>query len=87
MNFTVEWTDPTQQDLAALWVAGPDRNAITAAANAIDAALARDPLAQGESRRGSTRVMFHAPLGVYYNVNQTTRTVTVWAVWRTTRRP
>jgi hypothetical protein len=47
MNWTVEWTNSTQQDLAALWVSAPDRAAVTAAANAIDAALERDTLGQG----------------------------------------
>jgi plasmid stabilization system protein ParE len=87
MNYSVEWTNSAQQDLAALWVSSSDRGAVTAAADAIDVTLGRDPLGQGESRQGSARVMFLPPLGVYYDVDQVARRVTVRAVWHTSRRP
>jgi hypothetical protein len=82
MIFTVVWSPPCEQDLAALWVAGPDRNAITAAVAAIDSRLRRDPSSQGESRVGNRRVLFEHPLGVTYEVNEDDRLVTIQAVWR-----
>jgi hypothetical protein len=87
MNYTVEWTPAAEQELAALWTSAADRGAVTAAADAIDVALQQDPLTQGESRRGPTRVLFVPPLGAYFDVDAAARTVTVWAVWRLRKRP
>jgi len=82
MSWTVEWLPSVEQDVADLWNRGPDRAAITAAANAIDAALERDPLARGESRGGATRIMFEPPLAVLFDVDSTRNHVTVWDIWR-----
>jgi hypothetical protein len=82
MKYTVTWTAIAEAHLAALWVNGPNRDAITAAANAIDAALARDPLAQGESRYGTTRFLFVPPLAVFFDVSPMDRLVFVRDVWR-----
>ena len=43
MRYTVIWTDPAEQNLAAVWMAAPDRNAVTSAANIVDQLLAEDP--------------------------------------------
>jgi plasmid stabilization system protein ParE len=40
MRYTVIWTDPAEQDLAALWMAAPDRKAVTSAAHILDQLLA-----------------------------------------------
>jgi hypothetical protein len=69
-----------ENDLAALWTSAPDRNAVAAAADAIDAALQQDPLSQGESRSGITRMMFQPPLAVCFDVYASERRVLVWAV-------
>jgi plasmid stabilization system protein ParE len=82
MKFNVQWSPSAEQELAALWNQAADRNEITAAANAIDADLARDPLALGESRGGRTRIVFHAPLAVLFDVNGANHEVTVWDLWR-----
>lgn len=36
MRYTVIWTDSAEQDLAALWMAAPDRHAVTSAAHILD---------------------------------------------------
>jgi hypothetical protein len=59
-----------------------DRAAVTAAANALDVRLANDPFADSESRDDPTRVMLVAPLGIFYDVDDAVRLVTVWSVWR-----
>ena len=81
MNYGVEWVPVAQNRLAALWVNAPDRAAVAAAADAIDARLARDPYANSESRTGSVRVTFEPPLGVQYDVDDAGRRVTVLWVW------
>lgn len=82
MNFTVQWTESAEQDLADLWSAAPDRAAVTASANAIDVLLSRDPLNQGESRGGDVRILILPPLAVRYRVARSSRTVSIFAVWR-----
>jgi hypothetical protein len=82
MSWTVEWTPSTLNDLADLWNKAPDRAAVTAAANAIDAALARDPTSQGEARDGDTRILFVEPLVVLFEVDPANRHVRVFDVWR-----
>jgi hypothetical protein len=87
MNYTVVWLPSAEQDLAALWINAPDRAAVAAAADAIEVALRRDPLGQGESRAGVARIMFLEPLAVCYDVYEADRRVLVWAVGRSRRRP
>jgi hypothetical protein len=82
MNWSVDWLHPAEQDLATLWTDASDRAAVTAAANAIDAALARDPLHVGEAREGNRRILFVEPLAVSYHVILDDRRVIVHAVWR-----
>ena len=87
MIFTVTWKPTADDELADLWLKGPDRAAITAAANAIDALLRVDPHLQGESRADGTRVLFQPPLGVRFEVNEQDRVVEVLKVWRFRRKP
>jgi hypothetical protein len=82
MRYTVEWLPSTLQDLAELWNNASDRSALTAAANAIDDILCREPLTAGESREGMTRIFFVEPLAVLFDVDTASRSVKVWDVWR-----
>jgi hypothetical protein len=68
--------------LADLWTAGPDRAAVTAAADTIDSMLARRPRDLGESRPGGTRILIEKPLAVLYEVVEDDRRVYVLDVWR-----
>jgi hypothetical protein len=87
MIFTVTWKPSSEDELADLWTKGPDRAAIAAAANAIDALLRVDPHLKGESRADGTRVLFHPPLGVRFEVNEPDRVVEILKVWRFRRKP
>jgi hypothetical protein len=82
MRYDVIWRPRALARLADLWNQAADRNAVAAASDQIDDELERDPLGVGESRGGIIRVHLVAPLGVYYSVDATARTVTVRAVWR-----
>jgi hypothetical protein len=86
--FHVIWSSAALQELAALWVdADADlREAITAATQRIDAALARAPDDIGESRSGDRRVAFERPLAFLFRVRLTERQVIVTRVWSTERR-
>ncbi len=81
MRFTVLWGRDAEDGLAAIWTSEVDRNAITAAAYAIDNSLADDPTEQGESRSGKRRITFFSPLGVDFEVLREEGVVRVLRVW------
>jgi hypothetical protein len=64
-----------------MWTSALDRAGLTAAADEIDEALRRDPLAFGEARVRNTRIAFVPPLAVLFDVDEPNRTVTVWDIW------
>jgi plasmid stabilization system protein ParE len=80
IRFTVVWSEPANDRLAILWMSAPDRNAVTAAANAIDAALASDPLRQGEPLHEGLRSFHVPPLHVLFTVEEPDRLVRVVSV-------
>lgn len=88
MNFMVVWRPDAEQDLAAIWLAATNRNAITAAAHAIDQTLAVDPDTVGRPVFATVREYQHPPLGVEFEVIHADMRVWVLAVWETaTGRP
>ena len=69
MRFQVLWQAVAEQELAAIWLAAPDRAAVTAAAAYLDNRLADDPMNLGESRASPLRrVAFRTPFGVEFDV-------------------
>jgi plasmid stabilization system protein ParE len=85
VNFTIVWSDAAIQDLARIWMAVTDRNAVTQASNQIDQMLSRDAQRVGESRIGNERVAFADPLGVRFEVVVDDLMVTIGAAWLTRR--
>ena len=81
MNYTVVWKPPAEEELARLWIDAPERDLVAQAADRIDQLLKSNPLQQGESRSGSVRVLFVDPLGVFFDVNEQDRLVSVLKVW------
>lgn len=82
MTWDVEWLPDAEQELAAIWLQATDRQAVTAAADAIDRRLSRDPEQEGESRSQDVRVTFEKPLGVLFHVSVDERRVKVVHVWQ-----
>lgn len=71
-----------------MWI-GTDstiRQAITAAAHALESRLQIDPYGCSESRGGPTRIAFLYPLGVEIEVDEAAQLVWVLHVWRFRRR-
>lgn len=88
MIFTVEWADFALGSLATVWVATPDRNAVAAAAHAIDQTLAEDADAVGRVVFDTVREYSHPPLTVEFEVLHAERRVFVLTCWDTaTGRP
>ena len=77
MTYQVIWTKAARDQLSTIWINSAARQAVTAAAHAIDTALARDPKSVGESRPGRRRIVFSKPLVVICRVDTKTRRVVV----------
>ena len=88
MNFMVDWRPDALQDLAAIWVAAADQNAVAAATHAIDQTLSVDPDTVGRLVFDTVREYHHPPLGVEFEVIHADMRVWVLAVWElATGRP
>ena len=80
MRFTVTWHPSAEAELAEIWLAAPDREAVTQAVHAIDQLLATEPLKLGEEFYGD-RILVALPLAVTYTVNEQDRTVQILQAW------
>jgi hypothetical protein len=81
MTYQVVWLPSALDELAAIWLATPDRAAVTVASQRIDQRLATNPLLEGESRNHEAeRIAFESPLQVLARVSEQDRTVWVIAV-------
>jgi hypothetical protein len=69
--------------LAQTWEEADDclRTAILSATYNLDKMLQDAPQEQGESRTRKTRVVFHAPLGVLYQVDEDKQMVHILRAW------
>ena len=74
---------PAEQRLAAVWLAAPDRNAVTEASNEIDLVLEMFPNAVGECLFDNVREYTQPPLTVEYEVNDLDHYIYVLNVWNT----
>lgn len=86
MKYSVIWKRSAENDLASIWIAAANRQAITDAVEALEREAATNPLNLGESREENTRVAFRGPLGIQFEVLDSDRLVTVLAVWNCLRR-
>jgi plasmid stabilization system protein ParE len=81
VNYVVTWLPDAENELAAIWMASSDRNAVTRASAELDRLLAENGPTVGESRPGNTRVTFVRPLAVLFRADSSVRTVSVARVW------
>ena len=79
--YTVRWKRTALDRLAELWLEAADRRSVTIAVDEIDRILATDPHNAGESRSEQTRVLFIAPVGVFFDIHDSTQVVEVLTVW------
>lgn len=81
MNYTVLWLPGAENELAAVWMASADREAVTTASAELDRRLTEDPETEGESRGGNKRITFEKPLAIYFDVDAAGKLVRVGRVW------
>ncbi len=82
MRYTLIWHASAQDDLLSLWLDGPDRQAVSEAANAIEATLRIDPVLRGETLTGSLRVLIIEPLQIIYRIIEVDRIVQILGLRR-----
>jgi hypothetical protein len=78
--YTVVWLRVAEAQLTALWIRAANKEAVAGYAEQIDRILARNPADQGESRVGNVRLWFHRPISVLFQIEETSKRVTVMEV-------
>jgi hypothetical protein len=81
-RYTVVWLGSAQDELAELWLAAPDRNAVSTAAHPIDAELSGDAATRGVEVSEGLRALFAPPLRILFAVNEEDRLVEVVRIRR-----
>jgi hypothetical protein len=82
MNYSVLWTDNALDELAAIWTAASDRNAVTTASHRLELDLTREPYSRGIRRNSSVnRTATDLPLGVDYEIIEDDKRVRILRVW------
>jgi plasmid stabilization system protein ParE len=81
MKYTVVWRARAEADLASIWLAAEDRDAVTQAAAEIDSVLREDAPSKGESRSGDKRILLLPPLAVDFSVIDDDRLVSILSAW------
>ena len=82
IRYTVVWPKSVQDELAELWIGAPDRDAVAAAANAIDVQLTEDATTKGVELSEGLRAFFAPPLRVLCAIREDDRIVEVVRVRR-----
>lgn len=80
----VRWAETARGELADLWLRADsaERRQIALAAHAIDKRLGTNAEREGESRQGDRRVLFEAPLGILFCIEENGAAVRVLRVWQ-----
>jgi hypothetical protein len=81
-GFTVVWHQEIEGNLLNLWMAAPDKNEVTQAADAIDAVLAKNPEFTGEMIVPGIRQIIMPPLAALFVVRPDDRIVEVVGIRR-----
>ena len=81
-RYTVICLKEPENNLAALWIQGPDRAAITAAQDQMDQKLADDPHKHGKHLAEDLWVLEVPPLRALFEINEPDKQVIITALYR-----
>ena len=82
MSYEVVWKEDAEEELASIWNAAADRDAVTTATDEIDRRLKRNAASLGESREEGFRVFVLEPIGVEFQVFDSPPRALVVRVWQ-----
>ena len=77
MNYSVEWLEEAEDELATIWLQAGDPPLVASAQVEIDRLLARDPLGNGQYLSEGLRQIVVKPLTASYSVDGSRRRVEV----------
>jgi hypothetical protein len=80
MKYTVTWLKGAQNHLATIWVDATDKQAVTDAANAIDAELSANAEQKGTPVAEGLRGLYIPPIHVLFTVKEQDRLVELVSV-------
>lgn len=82
MKYQVIWQPVAEDELAAIWLAAADRNAVSEAAVWFDSRLSRQPMTLGESRDASVhRIAYRGSIGIEFEIVEDEKRVVVQGVF------
>lgn len=82
MSYIVHWTDAALDELAVVWLAAADQNAVTAASHQLELEIVANPTGRGLFRASSANyTAVDLPLGIEYDVIEDDKTVRILRVW------
>jgi hypothetical protein len=81
-RYTVICLKEPENNLAALWIQGPDRAAITAAQHQIDQKLAADPETHGKHLAEGLWVLEIPPLKAFFEIHELDKQVIITSIHR-----
>jgi hypothetical protein len=81
MNYTVEWTQPAEDELIALWMAAPDQSLMTTAVHRLEQRLQFNPYVGRAHQSSVNRVVLSSPIGIWFDIIEDDRKVLVLSVW------
>jgi hypothetical protein len=81
--FSVYRDQSATSSLRQTWLQAdePQRQILLRALHTLDQQLQRAPHKQGESRHDGTRIVFHAPLAVLFEIDEEKKLVRVLRAW------
>jgi len=82
VSYEVIWKEDAEEELASIWNAAVDRDAVTKATDEIDRRLKRNAGSLGESREEGFRVFVLEPIGVEFQVFDSPPRALVVRAWR-----
>ena len=77
IEYAVVWTLSAREELAEVWMASPDRAAVTQTVTTIDRELSMDAGTAGNELSEGLRVLVIVPLRVLFSVRESERIVDV----------
>lgn len=82
MNYSVEWTELAESELAAVWLSVPDQADLSMISFLVDRTLGMTPFHIGIPCRSSVhRILKVVPLGLYYDIVEDDKKVIVQSCW------
>lgn len=84
MKYRLRWKHSALEDLTEMWTDATslDRTAITSAVHVIERELLLLADRAGESRSGTERIIFHAPVAVLFEAGEKLPDIFLLQIWR-----